>query len=153
MLHIESGVQGMVSHFMRIVTLNWYGPYRLDRLSQYDIANEKGIYSIYRTFGGNETLMYIGKTKRNFIQRLYEHDYWVSALRGEVRIRLGIFADGRQYNEKTLADVEALLITWNKPVENTVNTRYYYGREVTVVNKGRRGSLHEKISTENLEWV
>jgi hypothetical protein len=138
---------------VRVVTLNWHGPYRLDRLSQYGVAYEKGIYSIYRTFNDNETLMYIGKTEGNFMLRLTQHDWWVSTLRGEIRVRLGVFIDGRQYNKKTLADVESLLITWHKPVENTLNIRYYYGRELAVVNKGRRGSLQENVSTANLEFV
>ena len=58
---------------MEEITITWHGPYKLQNIEWYDIVNEIGIYAIYRVFGNNETLLYIGKTERSFLNRINEH--------------------------------------------------------------------------------
>ncbi|HDX9577692.1 TPA: GIY-YIG nuclease family protein [Bacillus pseudomycoides] len=136
---------------MTTVNIRWFGAYDLDSLDGKQIIMNKGIYAIYRVYGGKETLIYIGKTKRNFLKRLKEHNKdWLWKVRGEIRIRFGVleFPNGGKYSEQKLADVESLLISWHEPVENTQSTKYYYGRpNLEVINEGRRGLIDKKIST------
>ncbi len=128
---------------MEVVTIKWFGPYGFHTLNHYDISLDKGIYAIYQIFRGKETLLYIGKTSRNFLTRIKEHNYWLHELKDECRIRLGVIQSGthQRYSQKKLDDIESLLITWHAPSENTTNSNYYYGRHrLTVLNIGRRGS-------------
>lgn len=142
---------------MQTATLTWHGPYSFDRILNYDIAYNKGIYAISRIWGGKETLLYIGSTKRTLYQRIYEHSWWFPDIRGKIRIRFGILdlSEGQRFSLRKLKDIEALLIAWHRPCENTMNYHYYYGRfYLTVINKGRRGVVIAKeVSTEDLEWV
>lgn len=137
---------------MRLVTVRWSGPYNLERISLYDTALDKGVYSISRVWGDTETLLYIGRTKRQFQQRLREHDYWLKNYRGQIKIRLGVLDSdpGMDFSEELLAEVEALLVVWNETVENTSNTRSYSGGELTIKNIGRRGLIDRNISTDML---
>ena len=48
---------------MEEIIIKWYGPYKINNIIKYDISNEFGIYAIYRKFGDNMTLLYIGKRK------------------------------------------------------------------------------------------
>jgi len=139
---------------MDTVKLKWHGPYLLARAYIPEIIFEKGIYAISRKWGNIEKLLYVGRTLRSLEQRVYEHEWWLRDLRGKVLIRYGVFdlRTGQRFSKKKLADVEALLITWHQPPENTMNGHYYYGRPLlTVINSGRRGLLCSKVSTLDLE--
>ncbi|KNB70127.1 GIY-YIG nuclease family protein [Brevibacillus reuszeri] len=141
-----------------MITVNWYGPYSLDEFDQYEISLRKGIYAIYRVYGGKEKLIYIGKTTRSFYQRMREHKRdWLWNIRGQLQVRVGLleFVEKQRYSDRKLADVEALLIVTHAPPENTTNAQYYYGREkLRVVSKGKRGEIRRLVSTEvHLEGV
>ncbi len=142
---------------MTTVHIRWFGAYSLDDFYNREITLNKGIYAIYRVYGGKETLLYIGKTKRSFMQRINEHNKdWLGNVRGQIKIRLGIleFPNGGKYSEKKLADVESLLILWHSPVENTKSLEYYRGRvKLEVINMGRKGLIAKKVSTEDLVWA
>ncbi|MCG1013216.1 GIY-YIG nuclease family protein [Tepidanaerobacter sp. GT38] len=120
------------------------------------MVNEIGIYAIYRVFGNNETLLYIGKTERSFLNRINEHTKeWLHLYRGQLYVRFGVlsFEPGKKFSSKKLNDVESLLITYCKPPENTSNYKYYSGREnIKIVNNGRFGMISKIISTDMLEW-
>lgn len=137
---------------MEVVTINWNGPYLLHDLETYETSTSSGIYAISRVWGGNETLLYIGKTTRTFFQRMNEHNRdWFMNVRGEIRFRFGVtqFEDGKKYSKKKLGDIEALLICYHKPQENTMSMNYYWGREeLVVLNKGQKGSfMRAKVSS------
>ncbi|MGH0592790.1 hypothetical protein [Bacillus pretiosus] len=69
-------------------------------------------------------------------------------------MRLGIleFPNGVKYSEQKSSDVEALLISWHTPLENTPCTNYYIGREdLEVISFGQRGLIDKKITTPNYE--
>lgn len=137
---------------MQQITMKWSGPYNLERIYVHDLAFDRGIYAISRVWGDTETLLYIGRTKRQFQKRLSEHDYWLREYRGQIKVRLGLIdsTTNLRFSEKLLADAEALLIIWNETIENTVNRSTYSGRALTLQNIGRRGLLDKKISTEKL---
>lgn len=141
---------------MEEITITWHGPYKLQNIERYDIVNEIGIYAIYRVFGNNETLLYIGKTERSFLNRINEHTKeWLHLYRGQLYVRFGVlsFEPGKKFSSKKLNDVESLLITYCKPPENTSNYKYYSGREnIKIVNNGRFGMISKIISTDMLEW-
>lgn len=149
----ESGI-----HSMTIVHINWFGAYRFDHhFNEREISLQKGIYAIYRVFGGKETLLYIGLTTRSFQKRLNEHDKdWLSNVRGELKIRLGVleFPNGGRYSEQKLKDVESLLIVWHKPSMNTSSTVYYRRRfNLVIINNGRRGLIEKRVAAEHLDWA
>lgn len=141
---------------METVTVQWHGPYSVHSLPQYDVSYEKGLYVVSTVTNGKERLLYIGKTTRSFHARLKEHRYWLDAIRGQCRIRLGkmLTGSGLRYSQKRLADVEELLIVSHAPKWNTKSMHYYYGRDkLTVLNIGRRGLLYRRVTTEDLEWA
>ena len=141
---------------MEEITITWHGPYKLQNIDKYGIANKTGIYAIYRVFGNNETLQYIGKTERPFVYRINEHAKdWLHVYRGQLFIRFGVlsFEPGKKFSSKKLDDVESLLITYCKSPENTSNYKYYRGREnIKITNNGRVGLIPKIISTNMLEW-
>jgi hypothetical protein len=134
------------------ITINWHGPFNLEYLDRHEKCCNKGLYAISRVWGSNETLMYIGKTKRDFITRMNEHSKtWLGDVRGKIKIRVGImsFEDNKKFSLEKLSDAEALLILTHIPKNNYSNTASYNGRRnLAVVNKGRRGLLKIKIDTE-----
>lgn len=127
---------------MTKVKVRWFGPYPLDSMKTRTVSVEKGIYAIYRTFGGKQTLLYIGKTGRNFNQRMYEHNReWLNNVRGSIHLRLGILEcpEGEKYSAKKLNDTESLLIHWHAPLYNSSSIVWYRGRlNLEVENVGRR---------------
>lgn len=135
---------------MTTVHIRWFGAYGLDNIYSQEIALYSGIYAIYRVYGEKETLLYIGKTRRTFLQRISEHQKdWLWNIKGKIQIRLGLleFPNGGRYSTKKLADVESLLIQWHLPRENTTSTGYYRGRvDLEVYNLGKRGLIDRKIS-------
>ncbi|SME46218.1 hypothetical protein BACERE00185_05051 [Bacillus mobilis] len=141
---------------MNVVHIRWSKLYNLSEINHYEEAFSKGIYAIYRVYRGKEKLLYIGKTKRSFSKRLHEHyKDWIHGARG-IHVRLGIleFPNGGKYSEQKLSDVEALLISWHTPLENTQCTNYYIGREnLEVISFGQRGLIDKKITTQNYEWA
>jgi hypothetical protein len=141
---------------MEAIKINWHGPYDINNIGNYDVSNSIGIYAVYRVWGGKESLLYIGKTERSFLNRITEHHKeWVGNVRGQIRLRFGTleFEQGKHYSSKKLSDVEALLIILNTPSENTMCRYNYFGREgLTVINAGRRGLIKQRVSTEELVW-
>ncbi|QOR67139.1 GIY-YIG nuclease family protein [Cytobacillus suaedae] len=142
---------------MTIVNVRWYGPYSLENFCNKETSLYNGIYAIYRVFGGKETLLYIGKTSRDFSSRISEHNkHWLWGVKGYIQIRVGIleFPNGGKFSLQKLSDVESLLILWHLPKENTASTVYYRGRfSLEVYNVGRRGLIDKKVSADDLIWA
>lgn len=135
---------------MESIIINWRGPYNILKILYADIELDKGIYLITRKWGESETLLYIGSTKRILIKRITEHQRdWLSEVKGFIKIRHGIvcLSEDQKFSVKRLKDVEALLIHHHGPLINTVNTVSYNGRDLEVINTGRRGPLKPRVST------
>jgi len=139
---------------MTTVQIRWHGPYNLDSITMRDVCYNNGIYAISRVFGGKETLLYIGKTGRTFVQRLTEHNKdWLWSVRGLIQIRVGLleYASSERHTAQKLGDTESLLIHWHSPPYNTTYRDWYYGRnKLEVINVGKRGPLDKRVSTSVL---
>lgn len=142
---------------MTCVNIRWFGPYNLENFYLKDISLNLGIYTIYRIYGDKETLIYIGKTSRDFYRRINEHHkHWLCDVKGKIEIRLGLleFPNGSRYSSQKLTDVESLLILWHKPRDNSKSTVYYRGRfNLEITNLGRRGLIDKKVLATDLEWA
>lgn len=142
---------------MTMVNVKWFGPFNIETFYHKEIALNIGVYAIYCVNGEEEILLYIGKTRRNFMQRITEHNKdWLCNVNGQIKIRLGLLEvpNGGRYSVKKLADVESLLILWHAPKENTTSTVYYRGRfDLEVINTGRRGLIDRMVSAIDLEWA
>jgi hypothetical protein len=139
------------------VLINWFGPYTLESLYKREAALDNGIYAIYRRFGNKETLLYIGKTERNILQRINEHEKdWLFNVKGHIIVRIGkiVSSTKNRFSSKRLSDVESLLIVWHCPPENTSCTVFYRGRfNLEIINTGRRGIIDKSVKAENLVWA
>lgn len=139
------------------VVIKWSGPYTLENLHKREAALNNGIYTIYRRYGNKETLLYIGKTQRSILQRIKEHEKdWLFNVRGQILIRVGtlVYSTENRFSSKRLRDVEALLITWHCPPENTSCVVYYRGRfNLKIINIGRRGLIDRHVNAEDLIWA
>lgn len=133
---------------MQTVLIKWYGPYKLSRCALTTFSN--GIYAISRVWGDTETLVYIGRTKRELFKRINEHGYWLSNYRGSIIIRFGRLDASTRVSPKLLADIEALLINAHDTIENTANRIKYSGRNLTVINIGRRGLLIKTVTLPSI---
>ena len=144
---------------METITINWNGPFKIENLTNHDYGSEFGIYAVYRVWGETKKLIYIGKTERDFITRLNEHQkVWLCDLRGELKIHLGKleFEDNKKYSSGKLDHVESLLIcvlALDHDLYNDRKKSIYTGRDkLKIINLGRRGLIQDEISTDELDW-
>ena len=96
------------------ITLHWSYPKRLDDIDTSWKSHENGIYYISRKFGGVESPIYIGETKRDFITRINEHYKCVSDFfnkRGEKYIRLGTIVKPQSLKSYESTEIKHLLLT------------------------------------------
>ncbi len=135
------------SKMIKTVTLRWLGPYNLEQLHVCNREKKRGIYAISRIWGGKETLLYIGRTKRDIKQRLKEHLDWINEYRGQIQIRFGSLYN-QKYSPELLAEVESLLIILHNTVENTVNTRTCFIKPLRIL--GKRGKLKKVLDSEKM---
>ena len=143
---------------MEKVKIAWTGPYSIkSAIEKFNNYEDFGIYMITRLWGGEtETLLYIGrvyglKYGRCFADRLAEHKSWLDECRGEIRVRIGKIkqSSGKKASYKRTNGIESLLIFSHKPTENIQSTSWYYGREMRVLNLGRKGPLKTEIYSED----
>lgn len=58
----------------KTIIINWSYPREFENAKETELSYEGyGIYCISRKFGGNETILYIGKTDWQFRDRLKNH--------------------------------------------------------------------------------
>ncbi|WP_439873341.1 sodium:proton symporter (plasmid) [Bacillus mycoides] len=138
------------------VHIKWYGSYSLNDLYNREETFKKGIFAISRVYAKKETMLYIGKTQRRFIQKIRElnNDWFCDE--SELKIRLGIieFPSGESYSEKKVKEIKSLLILRHTPLENDTSLIYYRGSfNLKILNKGRRGLIVKKLSTGDLMWT
>ena len=114
--------------FIETVHIKWYGMYSIN-----DFYNRKKllrrIFAISRVYAKNVTLLYIGQTKRSFIQKIRELNKEWAFDESELKITLGIieFPSGELYSEKKVKEIKSLLILRHTPLENETSLLYYRG--------------------------
>jgi len=142
--------------FIETVHIKWYGLYSINDFYNREEASKKGIFTISRVDAKNITLLYIGKTKRSFIQKIRELNKEWPFDESELKITLGIieFPSGEIYSEKKVKEIKSLLILRHTPLENETSLLYYRGKfNLKIINKGRRGLIVKKLSTGDLMWT
>jgi len=134
--------------------VEWHGPYNIDTvLGYFHEYEDYGVYMITRKWGKHaEKILYVGLTYRqDFGTRLYQHQSWLSKERGTIKVRVGYLIENKS-SEKRLKDVENLLICWHSPEYNEKGL-VYRGRNLRIINSGRRGPLEKIVDSDELESV
>lgn len=143
-------------YIMEKVTILWKGPHSVtSAIEQLRNDMDFGIYLITRKWGNAETLLYIGLVYwRCFAERIADHRReWLYDLRGfsGIRVRIGRIrlGSGKIHSIERAEDIECLLIYVHQPQENTQCISSYNGRELKIINLGRKGPLEKEIYSEN----
>ncbi len=134
------------------VIIEWSYPTKLDYIDTHWKCNENGLYYISRKFGGVESPIYIGETKRDFITRINEHYKSVSTFfekRGEKYIRLGIIIKPQSLKAYDEIEKKHLLQTIESEL---VDDLYHRDMANALCNKRQVLSYTEwfKLSIENI---
>ena len=142
---------------MEKVTIIWSGPYSIESaVTKLDSEKDFGVYMIVRKWGNKRSLLYVGSVYgemywRSFAERIREHKReWLYDLRG-IRIYVGRvkLQKGKRHSKKRIEDIECLLIYVHEPEENVRCKSSYNGRELKIINTGRKGPLLKEIYSED----
>lgn len=145
---------------MRKVEINWSYPMEIDSILNDERMSGIGLYYITRSFGGNISDLYIGKTTYSYKSRLESHWwYWLDNYRGTKYVRLGTIMKPKHISGENLRqlinDAEATLIFCcrNQLIHNTMcmNTCSPIQR-LHIFNTGRKGNLPSEIYISDEEW-
>ncbi len=134
---------------METLRFRWHGPFTIDEARDFREYEDYGLYAITRIWENTETLHYIGMTYwQDFGNRLTQHNWWLSNIRG-ARVRVGYLElkQGQRTSEKRIKDAENLLIWCLEPPENTQNIRTYSGRDLALINLGKKGPIPRNIDS------
>lgn len=119
----------------------------LENIDNARLKEYNGVYAISRVWGEKtstpqqEKLLYIGKTERNFEQRIFEHtQHKLADKRGNMYVRFGIIQN--EFTPEVLDDIESALIYGLKPKWNLSKIKEYTYKSdyfVYIINEGYRG--------------
>jgi len=134
------------------VALNWRGPYAFERAREVEPSENRGIYAITIKRGSTERIVRIGRTyDQAFYQRLSGYKLAVKSMSGSAMVRFGIFAsEVSRISRQRLSDVECLLIYVHQPRLNDACRDKYSGRDLEIVNRGRRGPIKAIVRSSDL---
>lgn len=140
---------------METLRFRWYGPFKLEEVTEFREGSDYGLYAITRKWGSSpERLLYIGLVYwQDFGKRLSQHYRdWLTDARG-VGVRLGYLEleIGQRTSFERIRDAENLLICYLQPPENTQGVQTYSGRDLCILNSGARGRIPKQIDTGFLE--
>lgn len=139
---------------METVVIRWHGPYKVEQVEDVGVATMFGIYAVYRNWGGSNKLYYIGETyarRKDFWARLTDHRRKLHEVRGSKTVHFGVveLESGQKHSERRNKDAEALLIWWHRPPGNKKSINTYRGRELEVINIGRRGDIERRVRSSD----
>ena len=136
----------------KVIIINWSYPREFENEKETELSYEGyGIYCISRKFGGNETILYIGKTDKQFRDRLKSHSsIWLNDYKGEKIVRFGTIIKPITVTSEIINDVESAIIYDIKPKHNKskINS-YQFFEEYIVLSEGYRGKLPKMIDIRN----
>lgn len=137
--------------FTTKVTIDWDGPYLIDRLFDNDdeLLYENGIYEIVSTELNRS--LYIGKAKNTFYDRLDQHLEWLGHYPGIKKVRFGTIKKNADFIETHIQSIESVLIYETQPLHNIKSTfSYTIGRHYVIFNVGKKSRfLPFKVETRN----
>lgn len=134
------------------IIIKWSYPREFENALETELSYEGfGIYCISRKFGENETILYIGKTDRQFRDRLKNHKKnWISNYKGEKKVRFGTITKPITVTSEIINDAESAIIYEIDPIQNTDKRNgYHYFQECIIFNQGYRGKLPKMIDIRN----
>lgn len=131
-----------------IIKINWSYPREYENALETELSYEGfGLYCISRKFGGNETILYIGKTESRFRDRLKNHKKsWLSNYRGEKIVRFGTITKPITVTKDIINDAESAIIYEIEPKHNTDKKKgYHFADLYKIENTKFRGKLPKFI--------
>ena len=135
-----------------IIKVKWSYPREFENAKETELSYEGyGVYCISRKFGNKETIIYIGKTARQFRDRLKDHQSkWLDDYRGEKIVRFGTITQPKTVTKEIINDLESAIIFEIHPTHNTDKKNgYHYTEEYKIINEGYRGLLPKEIDINN----
>lgn len=132
----------------KTITIKWSYPREFENAKETELSYEGyGLYCISRKFGGNETILYIGKTESRFRDRLKNHKKsWLSNYRGEKIVRFGTITKPITVTKDIINDSESAIIYEIEPKHNTDKKKGYHFTELyKIENIGYKGKLPKYI--------
>lgn len=136
----------------KAIIIKWSFPREYENALETELSYEGyGIYCISRKFAGNETILYIGKTDRQFRDRLKNHKKdWISKYRGEKLVRFGIITKPITVTSEIINDAESAIIYDINPKHNKSKIKSYkFFEDYILHNQGYRGQLPKVIDIRN----
>lgn len=124
----------------RVIDLFW------EKIPAIESHSNCSLYQIYgyHILYGNETLLYIGRTK-NFLNRIKKHSSWFS-FEQNISFRRAVL-NGKSF--RYLEATEALLIYSHSPAYNSSNIVWHHAKgHLLIRNFGEKGILLPEISKD-----
>jgi predicted GIY-YIG superfamily endonuclease len=135
-----------------IIKVKWSYPREFENAKETELSYEGfGVYCISRKFGGKESIIYIGKTTRQFRDRLRDHSSkWLNNYRGEKIVRFGTITQPRTVTVEIINDVESAIIYEIEPIHNTDKiNKYTFSETYKIINEGFKGQLPKEMDINN----
>jgi hypothetical protein len=145
----------------QVVKLKWYGSFGTDEIYTSDLRVFENIDGFYM-FLHKSKILYLGQVYfKSLRKRLQEHlrndPLWIWIKRNYdpefISIKIAEIENlGQERITKELInDIESLLIALEQPEGNIQSKRAYCGRDLKIVNLGKRNPLPKTLSTDTLE--
>lgn len=155
-------------HNTPIIDIYWEGPYTIDNINE----AQKSAHCLYQVYGphpvyGTSTLLYIGKTEAQTIDKRIKQHSWISNQADKCNIYVATCAlfsnwknwggDDRKRYEKfeeingiTISNLESLLIYAHQPSYNSQSLKStgFAKKAFRIFNSGTRVLLLPEISTQ-----
>jgi hypothetical protein len=145
----------------QIVRLKWYGSFTVDEVHTSDFRVFENIEGFYM-FLNESKILYIGQVYFKSLRRRIEEHLrgdslwrWIKRNYGSKNVTVKISEIenlGQERITKELVnDIECLLIGLQEPEGNIQGKVTYGGRDLKIVNLGKRNPLPKTLSTDMLE--
>jgi hypothetical protein len=149
-----------------IIDVYWEGPYTLEDIKSKQKREEYCLYQIYGSHPvyGTNSLLYIGKTEKQYIETRLNQHKWIENQASECEIYIASckkfegWANRNDqgaykfYNDKiiTIDIIESLLIYAHQPSYNSqsLKTTSFAGNPFRLFNSNRRASIMPEISSQ-----
>jgi len=145
----------MLEKNIKIIEIQWEGPFSINKISKFNNPSDYGIYQIYgtHTIFGENSLLYIGKAEQqNFCDRFIQHKEWLAKEISNLQVYIGRIGGVKQPNNniwtESIDSAEKLLIYFCSPPYNFSNINSFGNHKNKVIlNFGKKNRLPYEVST------
>ena len=149
---------------IELFRIEWTKLYPFDKALNQPEAKEGGVYTLYKSVGGNKKLHYVGKSK-DFTTRFSSHRQNTAHILSETErkkcyVSFGLissFEKSRMSSDispEQLRDTETFLINALLPTGNDSSTKKgYKGNPIIIINGGKYTRPFKKVMTHNPELL